>query len=119
MAKLKGIVRHIARREANHQQGDWFKTESRRKLRRLARLGILAYQPAVAAYCKVSDKERETITESLLTQKAGGNPKNMKIFKERRKTNEEFIKKHFGMMAVRKGVTIEPNSARPWTGGAF
>ena len=89
LAKFKAIVRHITRHEANHQQGNGFKAESRSKLRRLANLGILAHQPAVVAYCKVSDIERETILESLLTPKVGSNPKIMKIFKEMRKTNEE------------------------------
>ena len=89
LAKFKAIVRHIARHEANHQKGDRFKVESRNKLGKLADLGIGAHQPAVAAYCKVSDKERETFIGSLLTQKVGSNHKNMKIFKVMLKTNEE------------------------------
>lgn len=89
LAKFKPIVRHITRHEANHQQGNWFKAEGRSKLRRLANPGILVHQQAVVAYCKVPDTERDTIIESLLTQKVGSNPKHMKIFKEMRKTNEK------------------------------
>ena len=40
LAKFKAIVRHITKHEANHQQAEWFKAESRLKLRRLASLGI-------------------------------------------------------------------------------
>ena len=68
LVKFKAIVRHITRHEANHQQGDWFKVASRSELRRLASLCIFAHQVAVVAYCKVSDEERETIIDSLLTQ---------------------------------------------------
>ena len=55
------------------------------KLRRLASLAILAHQPVVAAYCKVTDNEREAIIESLVLQKVGSNPKHMKIFKDMQK----------------------------------
>lgn len=89
LAKFKAIARHIAKHEANHQQADWFKAGSRTKPRRLASLGILSHQPTVVAYCKVTDKERETIIESLLMQKAGSNPESMRMFKEMRKANEE------------------------------
>ena len=89
MTKLKAIVRHIARHEAHHNQSNRYKAESRSRLRRLANLGTLAHQPAIAAYCKVADSERETVIENLLMQKMGSNPKHMKIFKEIRKAKDE------------------------------
>ena len=56
-------------------------------IRRLPGLGTLAHQPAIAAYCKVTKQERDTIIESLLMQKVGSNPKMMKQFKEMREAS--------------------------------
>ena len=89
LAKIKAIVRHITKHEADRQQAALFKAESRIKLRRFPGLGILAHQLAIAAYCKVTDHERDDITESLLQQTVGSNPKQINLYKEMRKTNEE------------------------------
>ena len=53
---------------------------SKEQIRRLAKLGITAHQPGAAAYCKTSEEERLKITESLLIQKVGSNPKAMKLY---------------------------------------
>ena len=66
--------------------------DERSKLRRLAKLGIQGHQPAVTAFCKMTKKEKEVITGSLLKQKVGSNPKSTKAyneFAERRRKQEE------------------------------
>ena len=70
------------RHEATEEQAKWFTMEARSKLRRLSKLGIIAHQPGVAAYCKTNEEERQVITESLLIQKVGSNPKSMKLYHE-------------------------------------
>ena len=66
-----------------------FRAESRVDLRRLAGLGTLAHQPAIDAYCSVTEHERNLIIESLLMQKVGSNPKAMKQYKEVREANDD------------------------------
>ena len=66
-------------REASPEDGALSKAEQRQQLTGLAGLGVLAHQPAFAAYCKTSEEKRLKITESLLVQKVGSNPKAMKL----------------------------------------
>ena len=80
LKKFKAIIRQIMRHEATDEQAKWFTMEARNKLRRLAKLGITAHQPGVAAYCKTSEEERLKITESLLIQKVGSSPKATKLY---------------------------------------
>ena len=63
--------------------------DDRKKLRRLARLGITGHQPSIAAHCKMSESEREVVIASLLQQKVGSNPKVMKQYSEYRKKEQE------------------------------
>ena len=65
-----------------------FNVENRKKLRRRAKLGILAHQPAVATYCRVTESERETIIENLLKQKVGCNPKSVEVFHDMEKAEK-------------------------------
>ena len=48
----------------------------------LAKLGIEGRQPAVAAYVKMSKKEKDRIAESIVVQKAGSNATHIKGYKE-------------------------------------
>ena len=66
LKRFNGIVRHIMRREADSGQSKWFKAERRDKLRRLAKLGTVGHQPAIAAYCEVRKEGRDVIIESLV-----------------------------------------------------
>ena len=56
--------------------------DSRAKLRRLAKLGVTGHQPAIAAYCRVTERERQAIIEAILKQKVGSNPKSTKAYME-------------------------------------
>ena len=58
-----------------------FSMEHRSKLRRLAPLGITGHQPAVAALCKTSEAEQQSIAEAILKQKVGANATTAKHFK--------------------------------------
>ena len=69
LARFKAVCRHIVLHEASHADGKLFKAEQRQKLKRLADLGVLAHQPAIAAYCKATEQERTTITNAILAQK--------------------------------------------------
>ena len=82
LQKFKAIVRQIMRREATEERAKWSTMEARNKLPRLAKLGITAHQPGVAAYCKRNKEERQIVIESLPIQKVGSNPKAMKLFHE-------------------------------------
>ena len=79
---FKAIIRQIARHETTQQQAKWFTMESKTKLGGLAKLGITGHQPAIAAYCKVDDCEKQEITEAILKQKVGSNSKAENTYKE-------------------------------------
>ena len=81
-AKLKSIIRDIAMHEAKHDDAMIFRVEQRQHLRRLAGLGVLAHQPAMAAFCKTTEEEREKVTLCIPQQKAGSNPKELKNMKK-------------------------------------
>ena len=89
ISKVKAIARHITTYETDHRQTEWFKAESRLHLRRITGLGTFAHQPAVVAYCKVTDDERKIIIENFLRQKVGSSPNSIKLYKEMREANEE------------------------------
>ena len=91
---FKVVVRQITRHETSHQQAKWFTMEGRTKLRRLAKLGITGHQPAIAAYCKVDEGERQEITEAILKQKVGNNLK-------AEKNHQEFKARGEGTMLVK------------------
>ena len=54
--------------DASHIDGKMLKAEQRQRRRRLAGLGILAHQPAIAAYCKVTEEEKTTVINIILQQ---------------------------------------------------
>ena len=84
---IKPIVRHIMRHETAVDQSKSFHAGSKNRLRRFAKLGLLAHQPAIAAYCKVIEEERGVIIESLLQQKVGSKPKSMKVYHDNTESN--------------------------------
>lgn len=63
-------MRYIGKRETSRIDAKMFYAEKRHEIRRLANLGILGHQPAIAAYCQVDAQERDTIVRSILLQKA-------------------------------------------------
>ena len=75
---FKAIARDIMHREASFEEGSLFKAEKRDKIRRLAGLGVLAHQPAFAAYCEVGDEERGNFIRCIMQQKDGPNAKVLK-----------------------------------------
>ena len=79
---FKAIVRDIMKHEASIEDGPFFKAEKRDKIRRLAGLGVLAHQPAIAAYCEVTDEEMENLTRCIMQQKTGSNAKVFKTVRE-------------------------------------
>ena len=66
-----------------------FKLEDRQFLRRLATLGILGRQPAIAAQCKITKEEEERVATSILLQKMGTTTKCIEIIEEARKAHDE------------------------------
>ena len=62
--------------------------DDRKKLRRLAKLGIIGHQPSIAECCKMSEEEREIVVDGLLQQEVGNNPKVMKQYRYHRKREE-------------------------------
>ena len=56
--------------------------ETRYYHRRLVPLGIHGNQPAIAAYCKVSEEEQAMITEALIQQKIGAASNLLKKIRE-------------------------------------
>ena len=56
--------------------------ESRRRLRRLADLGVYGHQPGIAAHVLTDPDEKDKIVEAILKQKGGSNHKTMKQYKE-------------------------------------
>lgn len=84
MVLFKAIVRHIAKHELPNDQSGLFRMENRSKLRRLAQLGVTGNQPAIAAYCKITEEETHTIEEAIMQQKIGSNGKNLKAYEEQK-----------------------------------
>ena len=58
--------------------------ENRSNLRRLNDLGIYGHQPAIKAYCQISQEEKATIVGHILKQKIANNRKAEIIFAEHR-----------------------------------
>ena len=75
-------MRHIAKHEVDKDQGKWFLMEARAKLRRLGPLAIWGSQPAIAAHIHMTKAEIDNVTENILKQKIGHNPKVMKRYSE-------------------------------------
>ena len=44
-------------------------------LRRLGNLAVNGHQPAIAAYCKLSEEEKEDVANAILKQKVANNAK--------------------------------------------
>ena len=63
--------------------------EQRQRLRRLADLGVEGHQPAIAAYVKMSEQEKERVALSIISQKVGANPKQMRSYEEHLKRSKE------------------------------
>ena len=63
--------------------------EQRQRLRRLADLGVEGHQPAIAAYVKMSEQEKERVALSIISQKVGANPKNLRSYEEHLKRSKE------------------------------
>ena len=92
LALFKAIVRQIGQHELGEEQKKMFRMESRAKLRRLAPLGIVGNQPAIAAFCKIDELEKKITTEAILQQKIGANRRTHKAqneFKERIEKSKE------------------------------
>ena len=92
LKRSKAIVRHIAKREVDKDQGRWFLMEARAKFRRLGPLAVWGNQPAIAAHVQMTKEEVGSVTESIPKQKIGHNPKAMKRYGEmmqRRRSHEE------------------------------
>ena len=81
---FKAIARHILKHEVKQAKGRWIKMENRSNLRRLNDLGIFGHQPAIKAYCQISQEEKATIMEHILKQKIANNRKAETIFAEYR-----------------------------------
>ena len=86
LKRFKAIVRHIAKHEVDKDQGRWFLMETRAKLRRLGPLAVWGNQPAMAAHVLLKKDEVESVTENILKQKVGHNPKATKRYTELLKT---------------------------------
>ena len=79
---FKAIVRHILKHEVKMAKGRWIRMENRSNLRRLNDLGIFGHQPAIKAYCQISQEEKALIMEHILKQKIANNRKAETIFAE-------------------------------------
>ena len=88
-------MRHIAKHEVDKDQGRWFLMETRAKLRRFGPLAVWGNQPAIAAHVLMTKDEVESVTENILKQKVGHNPKAMKRYTEllKRRWSKEDEKK--------------------------
>ena len=75
---FKTIMRDIAMHGAKHDDTMIFRVEQRQHLRRLAGLGVLAHQPAIAEYCKTTEEERGKMALCILQQKSESNPGELK-----------------------------------------
>lgn len=65
---FKAVVRHIAKYEAEQGKDGWFQMENRANLRRLSDRGVNGHQPAMKAFCQVTNQEKEQIAEAILKQ---------------------------------------------------
>ena len=81
---FKAVVRHIAKYEAEQGKAGWFQMDNRANLRRLNDLGVNGHQPAIKAFCQVTNQEKEQIVEAILKQKNAKNKKAETIYLERR-----------------------------------
>ena len=55
IGRFKAIARHIVKHDTiNRDQAEWFKMEERAHLKRLADLGVVGNQPAIAAVVQAS-----------------------------------------------------------------
>ena len=70
---FKAVVRHIAKYEAEQGKAGWFQMDNRANLRRLNDLGVNRHQPAIKAFCQVTNHEKEQIVEAILKQKIANN----------------------------------------------
>lgn len=77
------------KREASIEDGPLFNAEKRDKVRKLAGLGVLAHQPAIAAYCEVTEEEMENLTRCIMQQKIGSRSKVSEIVHEFPKKSQE------------------------------
>ena len=67
---FKALVRHIFKHEVKHGKGKRFRMDNRSNLRRLNDLGISGHQPALMAFCQMTNSEKkEQITEAILKQR--------------------------------------------------
>ena len=126
MALFKAIMRHIAKHELPEEQKRMFQMETRAKLRRLAPLGVVGNQPAIAAYCLIDAGESDQIEDAILQQKIGTNGKTMKAYDEFKQRISKRIKEGtyqedevdntmlFKLTRVAKGATVRwKRSIRP------
>ena len=67
---FKAMVRHITKYEAGTKTGKWFQANNRPRLRRLGSLGANGHQPATAAYCKLTGKEKGRCSQCDLEAKS-------------------------------------------------
>ena len=88
LTTFKAVVRHITQHQTSHLQAKRFTMEARYELRRLAKLGITGHQPAIAAYCKANEEERQDAIEAILKQKVGNNSKEEKRTKNSRQEEQ-------------------------------
>lgn len=79
---FKAIFKQITKHEVISAQANWFRSEERVHLRRLADLGILNHQPAVAAFVKTTRQEELEITKAILQQKMGHNSKSEQFIED-------------------------------------
>ena len=70
---FKAIVRHITKYEAEPTAARWFTADNRPCLRRLGNVGINGREPSIAVYCKMTNEEKERVTDAILTQKIANN----------------------------------------------
>lgn len=69
--------------------GKAFTAERRHQITRLAKLGVIGNRAAILGHCKVTEEERNTITEAILKQKRGATAKGFKIIKDAMKSHKE------------------------------
>jgi hypothetical protein len=79
---FKAIVRQIAKHELAADKAKLFQAEERVHLRRLAKIGVLGHQPAIAAVTQTSPKEKGMLERAIASQKIGHNAKTEKQIKE-------------------------------------
>lgn len=85
---FKAMIRHVAKHEGEAKAGKWFQADNRPRLRRLGFFGINRHQPAIAAYCKQIEKEKEEVANAIMKQKVANNPKAEKQLAEHRELNK-------------------------------